>query len=203
MTSVPEISLTPLSPSGERTAGNDAFGTTFSTWKPVEVPASTRPSPTPLVVLALLAGIGALVLGGGALVAATRSAEDPAPRAPSTATTVSAPTPKVERQVLALLAKPSTQRVVFRGSNGRLVLVVGSGGRAAILVRGFEHAPASRPSYAWIVGSGKLVRAARFAGTERALFLSAPVRAQDSVVIAPDRASALRPKSARIVASRD
>jgi len=203
MTSVPEISLATL-PSAVESTADDPFGPTFSTWKPMEVPAPRRPSPTPLMLLALLAGIGAMVLGGVAVVAATRSADEPAPvPAPPPKAAVSSPTPKVERQALALLAKPSTDRVVFRGSRGHLVLVVGSGGRAAILLRGFERADAGWPYYAWVVGaSGKPVRAARFTGAERAVFLSAHVRRTDSVVVAPDRAAALRPGSARIVARR-
>lgn len=203
MTSVPEISLAPMSSSVEGTV-DDPFGPTFSTWKPIEVLAPSRPSPTPLVVLALLAGIGAMVLGGVAVVAATRSADEPAPPpAAPPPKAVSSPTPKVERQALALLAKPSTERVVFRGSRGHLVLVVGSGGRAAILIRGFARADAGWPYYAWVVGaSGKPVRAARFTGAERAVFLSTHVGRKDSVVVAPDRAAAFRPRSARIVALR-
>lgn len=203
MTSVPEISLAPITQSVESTVGDDVFGPTFSTWKPIDLPAPRRPSPIPLVLLALIAGIGAMVLGGVAVVAATRSTDaQPAPRATPPVKVVSSPTPKVERQALALLAKPSTERIVFRGSRGQLVLVVGSAGRAAILVRGFERAPVDWPSYAWVVRDGKIARTARFTGTERAVFLSAPVRRRDSVVIAPDRATALRPLSARIVALR-
>jgi len=202
MTSVPEISLAPL-PSSVESAADDPFGPTFSTWKPIEVPAPSRPSPTPLVLVALLAGIGAMVLGGVAVVAATRSADEPAPPPAPPAKAVSSPTPKVERQALALLAKPSTDRVIFRGSGGHLVLVVGSGGRAAILIHGFDRADAGWPYYAWVVGaSGKPIRAAKLRGSERAVFLSAQVGRKDSVVIAPDRAAALRPRSARIVAVR-
>ena len=144
-----------------------------------------------------------MVLGGVAVVAATRSADEPAPPARPPVKVISAAMPKVERQALALLAKPSTDRVVFRGSRGHLVLVVGSGGRAAILIRGFARADAGWPYYAWVVGaSGKPVRAARFTGAERAVFLSALVGRKDSVVVAPDRVAALRPRSARIVALR-
>jgi len=202
MTSVPEISLAPLSSSVESTA-DDALGPTFSTWKPIEVPAPSRPSPTPLILLALLAGIAAMVLGGVAVVAATGSADEATPPVPPPAKVVASPTSKVERQALALLAKPSTDRVVFRGSRGHLVLVVGSGGRAAVLIRGFERADAGWPYYAWVVGaSEKPVRAARFTGAERAVFLSTRVGHGVSVVVAPDRAAALRPRSAHIVAQR-
>lgn len=203
MTSVPEISLAHLSSAVESAVGDDALGSTFSTWRSVDVPAPRRPSPMPLIVLALLAGIGAMALGGGAVIAATRSTDEPAPPpATPSAKVISTPTSKVERQALALLAKPSTERVVFGGSGGRLVLVVGSGGRAAILIRNFERAPAGWPYYAWVVRGGKILRAARFTGSERAVFLSARVARTDSVVVAPDRAAALRPKSARIVARR-
>lgn len=203
MTSISEVSLAPMSSSAESAGVDDPFGPTFSSWKPVEAPAPTRPSPTPLVVLAVLTGLGAMVLGGIAVVAATRSTDEPAVVAPTPKPTTPTAVSRVERQALALLSKPSTDRVAFRGSHGHLLLVVGSGGRAAILVRGFERAPAGLPHQAWVVRpSGKPVRAARFEGTERAVFLSAPVGRSDSVVVASDRAAALRPKSARVVAAR-
>jgi anti-sigma-K factor RskA len=196
MTSLSETSLRPVPPAVEDL---DALGPTFSAWKSVEIPEPRRPSPAPLVVLGLLAGIAAMVVGAFAVVSAARSAEEPAPPAPATPT--AAATPRVEQQVLALLAKPSTDRVVFHGSGGRLLLVVGSAGRAAILVRGFERAPAGRPYRAWVVGAGKPVRAGTFTGAERAVFLSVPVLRQERVVIARDRAAALRPSS-KLVAAR-
>ena len=196
MTSLSETSLRPVPPAVEDL---DALGPTFSAWKSVEIPEPRRPSPAPLVVLGLLAGIAAMVVGAFAVVSAAGSAEEPAPPAPVTPT--AAATPRVEQQVLALLAKPSTDRVVFHGSGGQLVLVVGSAGRAAILVRGFERAPASRPYRAWVVGAGKPVRAGTFTGAERAIFLSVPVLRQERVVIARDRAAALRPSS-KLVAAR-
>src|SRR5262245_51438789 len=170
MTSFSETSLVAAPPAVEDL---DALGPTFSTWRSVEVPQPRRPSPTPLVVLGLLAGIAAMALGGVAVVSAARSVDEPTPSAVATPEAVV--TPGVEQQVLALLAKPSTDRVVFRGSSGRLLLVVGSAGRAAILVRGFERAPAGRPYHAWVVGPGRPVRAGTFTGAERAVFLSVPV----------------------------
>ena len=196
MTSLSETSLRPAPPAVEDL---DALGPTLSSWTSVEIPEPRRPSPAPLVVLGLLAGIAAMVVGAFAVVSAARSAEEPAPPAPATPT--AAATPRVEQQVLALLAKPSTDRVVFHGSGGRLLLVVGSAGRAAILVRGFERAPAGRPYRAWVVGAGKPVRAGAFTGAERAVFLSVPVLRQERVVIARDRAAALRPSS-KLVAAR-
>jgi Anti-sigma-K factor rskA, C-terminal len=196
MTSVSETPVVAVHPRAEDV---DAFGPTFAALKRVDVPQPRRPSPTPLVVLGLLAGIAAMVLGGVAVFSAVRSADEPAaPVGPAQPMT----TPRVEQQILALLAKPSTERVMFRGSGGRLVLVVGSAGRAAILVRGFAGAPAGRPYHAWVVGSGKPMRAATITGTERAVFLSAPVLRGESVVVASSRSAAARPKAAGIVAAR-
>ena len=197
MTSVSE---TPVVAGHPRTEDVDAFAPTFAALKRVEVPEPRRPSPTPLVVLGLLAGIAAMALGGVAVFAAVRSADEAV--APVASAQKPRTTPRIEQQVLALLAKPSTERVVFRGSGGRLVLVVGSAGRAAILVRGFAGTPAGRPYRAWIVGSGKPMRAATITGTEPAVFLSAPVLRGESVVVASMRSAAARPRAAGIVAAR-
>ena len=197
MTSVSETPVVAVHPRAEDV---DAFGPTFAALKRVEVPGPRRPSPTPLVVLGLLAGIAAMALGGVAVFAAVRSADEAV--APVASAQKPRTTPRIEQQVLALLAKPSTERVVFRGSGGRLVLVVGSAGRAAILVRGFAGAPAGRPYHAWIVGSGKPMRAATITGTEPAVFLSAPVLRGESVVVASRRSAAARPRAAGIVAAR-
>lgn len=201
MTSVPEISVVQApSPTGDGRAAAHV-GPGVATWSPVELPPAARPSPVWLAVLALLAGIGAMVLGALAVVSATRSGETTsaptaAPPAQSSATS------STERRVLALLAKPSTQRIAFSGSGGRLVLAVGSAGRAAILLRGFERASAGRPHLAWVVASGGAIRAASFTGAERAVFLSVAVAPGARVVIAGDRAAALRPDASAIVAVR-
>ncbi len=201
MTSVPEISVVraPSPPAGA--SGDASAGGSVGVWTPVDAPRATGPSPTWLVVLALLAGIGAMVLGGLAVVSATRSSDD----ATATAAAGQARTPAatdVERRVLTLLGKPSTERFVFRGSGGELVLAVGSGGRAAILIQGLERAPVGRPYRAWVTVSGRPVRAAQFTGAERAVFLSVPVARGESVAVATERASAIPLASARIVATR-
>lgn len=199
MTSLSEISVVRVSPLAESVLDDTSVGPSGGAWAPIEVPRGSRPSPLALVVVALLAGIGAMVLGALAVVSATRSTADDVAAAPMAQ--VVAPAPGVE-QALALLAKPSTERVVFRGSSGRLVLAVGSGGRAAILVRGLERVGAERPYHAWVIRFGKPLRVARFTGTERAILLSARVSRGESVVVATDRATALRPGPARVVAVR-
>jgi hypothetical protein len=197
MTSLSEISVVraPASPQGAE------VGSPRANWAPLEPSRGRRSSPVALVVLALLCGLAAMALGAVAVVSASRSGDDPA--APATSTTTLDPAgPSVERRVLALLAKPSTQRIPFRGSGGGLVLAVGSGGRAAILSRRSGSWSTDGSTYAWVIRSGRAVRAARLSGTHRAAFLGTPVRTGDGVVVAPDRASALRPGAAGLVAVR-
>jgi hypothetical protein len=173
----------------------EAVGTTPNAWSPVEVPHARRPTPTALVVLASCAGVGALLLGVLAGVFALSGSDEPS--AP-TATSVAQPT--VEQRALALLAKPSTERIVFRGSGGRLLLAVGSGGRAALLIRGLER-PLGSLYGAWVVGSSRPIRAASLDGTERAVFLSVPLRPHESVVVSQNRPTGLN-SAAQLVALR-
>lgn len=201
MTSVSEISVVQVPSRTDDGRGATRVGPTGATWTPVELPPERRPSPTWLVVLALLAGTGAMVLGALAVLSATRSNDVTSAAQP--AQPAQTATSDTERMALALLAKPSTRRLPFSRSGGRLVLAVGSGGRAAIVIRGFEHAPASRPHLAWVVQSGGATRAASFTGGERAVFLSVAVGPGASVVIAKDRAAARRPGAGGIVAVRD
>ena len=177
MSSASEISILPA-PRAALDGDAEGAGATLTAWSPVDVPRARRPTSTALVVLASCAGVGALVLGllAGVFALSTSS--------PVSATSVA------ERQALALLAKPSTERIVFRGSGGRLLLAVGSGGRAAILVRGLEQA-VGRPYGAWVVGASRPIRAARFNGSERAVFLSVPLRPGESVVVAQSRPKSL------------
>jgi len=174
-----------------------------SSWSPVDVPRGRRPSPAVLVVLASCAGAGALALGALAGVS-TLSGPDPSRPAQVVTTPAGTSTPQAsaEENALALLAKPSTARIVFRGSGGRLLLAVGSAGRAAILIRGLERAAPGRPYYAWVVGSKRTVRVARFDGTERAVFLDVPLALHESVVVAATRPRSLRTGS-QLVAIRD
>jgi hypothetical protein len=127
-----------------------------------------------------------MALGAAAVVSAGATADSPDP-APVVSQLAARPQSGVVRGVLALLAKPSTERIRFKGSSG-LVLAVGSGGRAAILVRGLRRATPDKPYVAWIVVPGRApVRAARFVGTERAVFLSTRVGRNQSVVVSPVR----------------
>lgn len=181
--------------------GAAALGSAVA-WSPVAARSNRRPSPSTLGGLAVLAGIAAMALGGLAVLSAARSDESGLPQATAPAPPTQAPGSAAERRALALLAKPSTDRVVFRGSGGRLVLAVGSGGRAALLMRGLERAPTGQPYRAWVVGPQRVVRAAQFTGGERAVLLSVPVGRGATVVVATDRRAALRPGTGRLVAPR-
>jgi hypothetical protein len=154
-----------------------------SIWS-VDVPHERRLTPVLLAAVGVLAGIAAMVLGAVAVISASSSPEASASQqtaAPGTDSATSAPS--AERRVLALLAKPSTERIAFRGAPG-LLLAVGSAGRAAILVRGLEPAVAGTPYVAWIVRPGATpVRAASFVGTEPAVFLARRLGPRASVVV--------------------
>ena len=169
----------------------------------MDVPSGRRPSPLTLAVLGVVAGIAAMALGAAAVISAGTSAAAGSGSNVTPTTPPASSVPAVERRALALLAKPSTERIAFRGAPG-LVLVVGSGGRAAILVRGLERAPAGKPYGAWIATRGSApVLAARFVGTEPAVFLTSRLGPRASVVVSARRPVAGPPARNRVVALRD
>ncbi len=200
VTTVPDIPVVQL-PTFE---GDGSTSSTAASMWALDVPRGRRPSPLVLAVLGVVAGIAAMALGAAAVISAGGSAgtsSDDGARAASAPPAASAAA-SVERRVLALLAKPSTERIVFTGTRG-LILAVGSGGRAAILVRGLERVASGKPYVAWIVAPGSApVRAARFVGTERAVFLSGRLGPRAGVVVSPDRPAAARPGGNRMVAAR-
>jgi hypothetical protein len=200
MASVPEISVVRVPSPAEGVAADAAARASSGAFAPFEIPRPTGRSPVTLAILAVLAGIGSMALGALAVLSATNSPGSEPTRAATTPAPAASGVPGAERRALALLAKPSTERIVLRGSGGRLVLVVGSGGRAALLVHG--RPSSAGPTFAWVIRDRRAVRAARIAGSTRAVFLAAPVGRGDSVVVAPDRAAALRPGPGRLVATR-
>jgi hypothetical protein len=200
MATVPEIPVMQV-PVRDSEEPADAFTSTVLAWAPVEVPRGQRPSSIVLAVLGTLAGVAAMALGAFAVISAGESSDaDKAVATPPAVTSA----PAAEARALALLAKPSTERIVFSGSGGRLVLAVGSGGRAAVLMRGLPRRPAAKPYYAWVVrpGASAPLRAARFVGTERAIFLSLPVRVETSVVVSTMRPAARQPGRSGFIAVR-
>jgi hypothetical protein len=192
VTTVPDIPVVHIPAlEGESPAESAAFPPSRASWAAVDVPPGRRLSPVVLATLGVVAGVGAMALGTAAVIAAGRSGgtaegDDPAGVAASRAVPSA---PGVERRLLALLAKPSTARIAF--SRGRLVLAVGTGGRAAILVRGLERAAPGSPYRAWVLTRGRApTRAAQFVGTEGAVFLTVPVPRHSSVVLSTERPAA-------------
>jgi len=177
----------------------------------VDIPHARRITPVTLVALGVSAGIAAMALGVAAILLAgsasspsARPSVPPANASSAPPSQASAASPAVERRALALLAKTSTERIAFRGAPG-LVLAVGSGGRAAILIRGLAKTPAGTPYNAWIVtrrSRGAPVRAARFMARERAVFLGTRLGPNMSVVVSTGRPVAGPPAANRVVAVR-
>src|SRR4029079_5457488 len=98
-----------------------------------------RPRWTSLAVLAAACGLGAVVLGIGAVL---WPASDPSP-----ATAAGAP---ALDETVAPLADPAVERITFAGSLGRLALLVGRRGDAVLALNGPGAAPAGASSQALV-----------------------------------------------------
>lgn len=140
---------------------------------PLELPRARRPSPEALVGLAAAAGLGAIALGVLALVLGLRS-DDGRP-----ALAVDA------RQAIALLSKPSTERIPFERSAGTVVLAAGSGARGVLVLSGLRPAAAGKAYQAWVVApmSPGPLPAAVFSGEEKVVPLTRPVPPGSTVAI--------------------
>jgi len=201
---IPVVHVHVAGAGADEPTGSEFAGVPVGPWSPVDLPRGRRPAPTTIAIVAALAGIGAMALGAAAVLSASRSTSD-------SVTTVVASTPQAPvagdgasaRAALALLAKPSTERIVFGHSDGRLLLAVGSGGRAAIVMRGVKRAAPGVPYYAWALRPGaRPLRVARFVGTERAVFLATRLGPKTSVAVAAGRPGSHYPGDAAVVAMR-
>jgi len=146
--------------------------------EPVELPPSKRLSGPTIATLAALAGLSAILLGSWAFAASVLSDDEP--------TALSAQSSRV----IALLSRPSTQRVSVGGSAGRMILAVGSGGRGYLVLDGLAPAPAGKSYQAW-VGPPAVktpASAAVFSGTELLVPLSVAIRPGVAVAITIERA---------------
>ncbi|HSI98050.1 MAG TPA: anti-sigma factor [Gaiellaceae bacterium] len=134
--------------------------------QPVGLPREPRPAGTTLAVLAVLAGVAAIALGSWAFASGGRSdrSSEAVPVASTAAT----------ERAIALLSKPSTERIPVEGSGGRMILVAGPGGRSFLALDGLEPASAGETYQAWLIGpNGRVVAsAAVFSGTEAIVPLS-------------------------------
>lgn len=132
----------------------------------VELPPVRRPSAATIGALAAVAGLLALVLGTFAFLSAL---DDGGSSAEAAA--------RDSARALSLLSKPSTERFPVLGSQGAVVLAVGSGGRAVLVLRGLEPAPSGSTYEAWVVdpAGGPPDPAGLFTAGERVVELTRPV----------------------------
>jgi anti-sigma-K factor RskA len=125
-------------------------------------PVSARRSLAfPLTVsLAGVAALAAVALGLWALsLSDSRSSERDAARATSAS----------QAQAIALLSQPGAKRIPVKGSQGSIVLVVGSAGKAALIVSDLDRAPAGKTYQTWVVTGQKPKPAGVFFGGPRTI----------------------------------
>lgn len=164
--------------------------------QPVELPPSPRLRAETIAGLATVAGVVAIALGGWAFVSSA-SSEDSNAGVRSLA---------AAEQVLPLLARPSTERIPFSGSVGRITLVVGAGGRGVLVPAGLEAAAPGWSYQAWITepNAAAPVSVALFSGTEAVVPLAAPVRrgATVGITIEPARGAPTPSRTPKLLARR-
>lgn len=162
--------------------------------QPVEFPPERRPTWSSLAVLAAACGLGAVVLGLGAVLWA---GDDSSP-SPSSS-------PALERAV-SILADPAVKRIAFAGSVGRLVLLVGRHGDAVLALNGLGPAPEGRVYQAWVThpGPGETLPAGLFDSTDRFVALTerVPPGAQVSVTLEDEAGAAAPSRAPRLYAAR-
>jgi hypothetical protein len=144
---------------------------------PAGLPPDPRLSAATLAAFAALAGVLAIAVGAWAFVSSATDDGQPAEVV-------------VEQDLVSLLAKPDTERIRLRGSVGRIVLVAGAGGEAALVLDGLGIAPAGRSYQAWVTrpGAARPVSAAVFGGGETAVPLAGPVPTGTIVAVTLERA---------------
>ena len=144
----------------------------------LEIPAKKGISGATLAAVAALAGVAAIGLGIWAFVSSVRSSDDgPA---------IAAASP----QLVSFLSKPSTQRVPVDGSAGRIILAVGTRGRAYLVLDGLGLAANGASYQAWVVKPRVKApaSAAVFDGSELVVPLSVGLRPGYVVAITVERA---------------
>ena len=152
----------------------EATGARERVARPLELPPARRPSAATIGTVAAVIGLLALVLGTFAFVSALDGEDSGAAAAA-----------RDSGRALGLLSKPSTERVPVTGSQGTLVLAVGSGGRGVLVLRGLEPAPSGKTYEAWVLDpiGGPPDPAGLFSGSERVVELTRPVPVGASVAV--------------------
>jgi hypothetical protein len=138
--------------------------------RPVELPPEGRLSAATLATLAAAAGVVAILVGGWAFVAGLgKDAAEPG----ATAATA----PAGYGDAVAVLSEPGAELLRLRGSVGRIVLVVGPAGDAALVLNGLGIVDSGWAYQAWVSRPNGLTprSAALFSGREAVVPLTAPV----------------------------
>lgn len=173
----PPSGLTLATPATSVTADREA-----QRLAPFELPPPYRISGATLATLAALAGMAAIALGTWAFAASVR--EQDAPR-------IVRPPISEAAQAISLLSKPTTVRLPLAGSDGRVVLAVGSNGRGMLVIDGLGVAPVGRTYQAWVVASGPRgapLSAGLFTGVETVVPLTARIEPGSAVGISIEKA---------------
>jgi len=106
---------------------------------------------------------------------------------------------------VGFLAKPSTQRIPFANSGGRIVLAVGPRGRGVLVLQGLRPAAVGTSYVAWLVGrKGRVVGSTGvFSGRTRIVPLSRLVPVGSGVAVTLEHAAKTAPTGKlRLVARR-
>jgi hypothetical protein len=163
--------------------------------RPVELPGESWPSTATLAGIALAVAGAAIVLVAVALALQVRGDGETGSGAADAET----------QRALALLSKPSTERIPLERTNGAIVLAVGTGGLAALVLDDLAPAPAGKAFEAWVVGpGGSTAPAAVFSGEEKVVLLSRPVPAGATVGVTVESAAGVDAPTQplRLVATR-
>jgi hypothetical protein len=173
-------------------------------------PPEHRLSGERLAVLASLAGAGAIVLGGIAMATTLHSSGSDASTAGVSSTPVATSSSDAAGSrvtaAVSFLARPSTRRIPFANSGGRLVLAVGPRGRGVLVLQGLRPATAGRSYLAWLVGrKGRVVGpAGAFSGRASIVQLTRLVPVGSAVAVTIEQAAGKAPTGKlRLVARRD
>jgi hypothetical protein len=160
---------------------------------PVELPRARRPGWPTLAALAIATGLAAVGLGAWSVLAEARS--EP---------TGSEGTPVA--QALAVLSASDAVRYPFRGSVGRIALVVTDSGDAVLTLDGLGPPPEGSVYRAWLVTEGSATpiadasfdAAAPVVGLERRV----PLGTRVAVTLEPSRAATRPSRPLRLYAVR-
>jgi hypothetical protein len=136
----------------------------------LELPAPHRVSGITLAALAAVTGLAAIALGTWAFVVSVREADS--------VSVVRAAPVYGAAQVVSLLSKPSTERLLLEGSEGHVTLAVAEGGRGVLVLDGLAIAPPGLTYQAWVADPESRPREHIAAGTFTGVEMVVPLTAR-------------------------